>query len=477
MSIDLKNWLVRINARRYRRTLIACLATVGLSLALLGTVAFMRWRADRAVHGDTTVVLNQAGEQLLRAFQSRRGTLTLLRDTLEKAPALALAERKALANSAVSHTRHLIGIGLIDARQEVQWWQTPSPVSARGRQRLATVIGQRMKLRNAWKVPSTFTVTVDADTPLLVMVEPLRTSSTHRQALVGVFSLKPLLVDFFDLTLQQPFPVQLLEGATLLYRSANWQPTTTERPLPIMQQPLRLGALDWTLQMQPGKTRTVQAMSAFHVLIVTLSLVVGLALTLIIWLLAMRTRILQHIVSRRTAALRRTTERLRQLATTDELTGLHNRRFFLDRWGLEHQRAVRYQRPLACLMIDVNHFKQINDRLGHHIGDLVLRQVAEELTRQLRQSDLIARFGGDEFVIALPETSMERARAVAEKLRQVAFHGAWDTVPGVGPVGLSVGVSYSRPDSSAEQVLHDADMDMYATRQAQRLPSSLASTS
>ncbi len=470
MLPDWRSWMGRLNSRRYRRTLIACIATVGLSLALLGTVAFMRWRADRAVHGDTTVVLNQAGQQLIRAFESRRGTLTLLRETLEKAPTLALAERQALAKSSVAHTRHLLGIGLAGAEQGLEWWDRPILSSPQGRRQLTQAITQRSRLRNAWSVPSTFTITVETDRSLVVMLEPLRTAANRRRVVVGVFDLKPLLVDFFDLSLQQPFPAQLREDDTVLYRSSRWQAPKQEgrAPTVIIQRPIRFDTIRWTLEMQPGITHTAQAMSWFHALITALSLLVGVVLTLMIWLLAMRTRILQHIVSRRTAALRRTTERLRQLATHDELTGLHNRRFFLERWRLEHLRALRYQRPLACLMIDVNRFKQVNDLLGHHIGDLVLQRVAKELQRYLRQSDLIARFGGDEFIVALPETSIEQARAVAEKLRQVALHGAWDATSRLGPVRLSVGVSRSQPDTSAQQVLDDADMDMYATRRAQR---------
>jgi diguanylate cyclase (GGDEF)-like protein len=306
------------------------------------------------------------------------------------------------------------------------------------------------------------------------MLEPLRAANRHR-AVVGVFDLKPLLADFFDLSLQQPFPAQLREEDRMLYRSSRWQlPKQEGRAPPVIQRPIRFDAIQWTLEMQPGITQTAQTMSWLHVLLTTLSVLVGAVMTLIIWLLAMRTRILQHAISRRTAALRRTTERMRQLATTDELTGLHNRRFFLERWQLEHQRALRYQRPLACLMIDVNGFKQINDLLGHHMGDLVLIQVAAELQRHLRQSDLLARFGGDEFVVALPETSLAQARAVAQKLRQVAIRGAWSQTHQLGPVRLSVGLSQSEPDTSAEQVLQDADADMYATRRATGSPSPLA---
>jgi diguanylate cyclase (GGDEF)-like protein len=175
---------------------------------------------------------------------------------------------------------------------------------------------------------------------------------------------------------------------------------------------------------------------------------------------------LQRLVRRRTAALRRTAERLRQLATTDELTGLYNRRFFLERWQWEFERSKRYGRPLACLMIDVDGFKQVNDVVGHHAGDFILKQVAQELTTHLRQSDILARFGGDEFIGALPETSLEQATAVAEKLRGLAFRGPWTNHQHLGPVRLSVGLSYMQANESAEQAIQNADAALYASRQA-----------
>ncbi len=168
-------------------------------------------------------------------------------------------------------------------------------------------------------------------------------------------------------------------------------------------------------------------------------------------------------MTRRTAALRRALKRVRQLAITDELTGLYNRRFFLRRLAWEWDRAKRYHRPLACLMIDVNNFKQVNDRLGHAVGDLVLQQVAQELKATLRQSDFLARFGGDEFVIALPETSYAQAARVAQKLRKVSIDIPEARAHKVSPVGLSVGIGHvEQPDENTEDILEAADRSLYA---------------
>ena len=221
----------------------------------------------------------------------------------------------------------------------------------------------------------------------------------------------------------------------------------------------------WTLQMQPGSSRVTQALSWFNMLLISLSLIAGIGVTVIVWLLATRAWILQRAVARRTAALRRTLKRLRQMAITDELTGLHNRRFFLDRWTWECDRAKRYQRPLACLIIDVNGFKQVNDQLGHPAGDLVLKHVAQELKTALRQADILARFGGDEFVIALPETSLEQAEAVAEKLRQVSIPVPEGVARRLSPISLSVGLSLvEQEDDSPQEILQAADQSLYASK-------------
>ena len=157
------------------------------------------------------------------------------------------------------------------------------------------------------------------------------------------------------------------------------------------------------------------------------------------------------------------------MAVTDELTGLYNRRFFLDRWTWECARAKRYQRPLACLMIDINGFKQVNDQLGHPTGDLVLKHVAQELKTALRQADILARIGGDEFVIALPETSLEQAEAVADKLRRVSIPVEGERAKRLPPVSLSVGLGrVEQPDDSPQAILQAADQSLYASKRRKK---------
>ncbi len=465
LSARLSAAFVRLSARRHRHILMACATTLVVSVILLGLIGVSRWRAHLALRGDTHVVMVQATQQLIRALHSRRGTLTFLRDTLNRRTDLSLPQLQAMGASAVAHTRHLLGMGLVRAAGSLVWWHAPDGLSSSELAQLNRAIDQRTRLRGAWRVPSTFTVTTPRGRVLLVMLEPLR-ASTHRQsAIVGLFDVKPFVEDFVASSLPRRYPVQLLDGATLLYRSDDWQPATeTQRPM-LIESPVRLDAARWTLRMQPGSTTVVQTLSWLNVLVIGLSLVAGLGIIIIVWMLAARTWILQRAVNRRTAALRRTSDRLRQMATTDDLTGLHNRRFFLDRWTWECERAKRYQRPLACLMIDVNGFKQVNDRLGHQAGDFVLRQVAQELKTLMRHSDILARFGGDEFVIALPETNLAQAAAVAEKLRQLTISVPEGKGHGVPHVRLSVGVGRIEEEhANPQDVLHAADQSLYASK-------------
>jgi len=461
----LHGWVLRLTTRRYRRVLIASAITLLTSATLLGLTAAVRWRGRQALSTDTGTTLTQAGEQLVRSLISRRGTLTLVRDTLKRRNDLTPPQLRALGRSAVEHTRHMLGTGLARPEGLSVWWSGPDDLSSAQIAELNRATGRRARLRGAWRFSSTFVAVVEPQRPLLVMLEPLPANGVSA-AVMGVFDLKPLLSDFFTSGIVQGYPAQVLDGGVVLYRSPDWLPTTQDQTPVVARHTVRVDAAEWTLQMQPGSSRVAQTLSSVNLLLIGLSVLAGLGVTVIVWILAARTWILQRAVNRRTAALRRSRERLRLLATTDELTGLYNRRFFLNRLQWECDRAKRYQRPLACLMIDVNGFKQVNDRLGHLTGDTVLKQVAEELKTLLRQSDILARFGGDEFIIALPETSYAQAASVAEKLRQIAIPVADGTPKGVPSVGLSVGISQiAEARESPRAILEAADQSLYAHKQ------------
>lgn len=160
-------------------------------------------------------------------------------------------------------------------------------------------------------------------------------------------------------------------------------------------------------------------------------------------------------------------ERVKQLAYIDGLTGIHNRRFFEMRIGEELERAARFQGRMAVIMIDIDHFKKLNDEFGHLLGDEVLRGVAAILKLQLRKVDMVCRYGGEEFAIVLPETSGENAMTVAEKLRrQIAVH----PFPGVPrAVTISCGVAdYPAQGGTRDEVMVAADAALFCAKRRGR---------
>lgn len=157
---------------------------------------------------------------------------------------------------------------------------------------------------------------------------------------------------------------------------------------------------------------------------------------------------------------------LEELATRDPLTGLYNRRELSRVMEEELERARRYQRPMALLWIDFDHFKDINDTYGHAAGDSVLRSVSRLLERSVRSVDSIGRFGGEEFVIVLPEMDLEEARETAERLRNRVSESAQPLGDGQSvPLTISVGVAvYPDHGVSISALCAAADKAMYLAK-------------
>lgn len=163
-------------------------------------------------------------------------------------------------------------------------------------------------------------------------------------------------------------------------------------------------------------------------------------------------------------------EQMRHLAETDPLTDTFNRRALGDKLVQEMERADRYQTVLTCLMVDIDNFKDVNDRHGHLAGDRVLRSLAGLLKREQRAVDVLARFGGEEFTLLLPETGPTGARIFAERIiRRVAAHDFGEQGRPV-KITISIGVAtYPDPKvSDAESFLHLADANMYKAKQGGR---------
>jgi diguanylate cyclase (GGDEF)-like protein len=161
--------------------------------------------------------------------------------------------------------------------------------------------------------------------------------------------------------------------------------------------------------------------------------------------------------------------KLQQAALTDALTGLYNRRYALDRLDQEWAAADRNGRPLACMILDIDYFKRFNDTYGHDVGDRVLRETAGALRDALRQSDVVCRLGGEEFVVIGPGMNLEMARRCGERLRAAAEAQGIATADGVLRVTLSIGVAVRTEQTrSPAELLKAADQAAYAAKQGGR---------
>jgi diguanylate cyclase (GGDEF)-like protein/PAS domain S-box-containing protein len=161
-------------------------------------------------------------------------------------------------------------------------------------------------------------------------------------------------------------------------------------------------------------------------------------------------------------------ERLRTQAITDGLTGAFNRRHFFELGESELERAERYGRSTSLAMLDIDHFKTINDELGHAAGDAALRALVLVLRKELRNADVIARIGGEEFALLFPETPLAAASATAERVRRTIAERRFEGLPADGRLTVSAGVAQRRPRESLGDFLKRADQAMYQAKSGGR---------
>ena len=159
--------------------------------------------------------------------------------------------------------------------------------------------------------------------------------------------------------------------------------------------------------------------------------------------------------------------RLIKLVKEDALTGLLNRRTVLEAAELEWARWQRSRKPFSVLLIDIDDFKKINDRFGHVTGDRALKLIADALKGTLRGLDLVGRYGGEEFIVILPETPIEGASVVAEKMlegiRQLKLIASAQLVPLTGSIGAAAAKDV---DKDIDALIHRADIAMYLAKRA-----------
>jgi len=170
-------------------------------------------------------------------------------------------------------------------------------------------------------------------------------------------------------------------------------------------------------------------------------------------------------------ALKESRDKLIERANTDSLTGLYNHRYFHERLRSELRRADRYRRPLSVIMLDIDHFKTLNDTYGHPVGDMVLTDIAKILLGEVRKDiDVVARYGGEEFALILPETEVPNAMVCAEHLRKAVERYAFVGKDGETiPVTISLGVAqYPIHSSEREGLIMAADLAMYQSKSTGR---------
>jgi diguanylate cyclase (GGDEF)-like protein len=163
-------------------------------------------------------------------------------------------------------------------------------------------------------------------------------------------------------------------------------------------------------------------------------------------------------------------ETLRQQSIHDPLTGLHNRRYLQEVMQRELARTERKKNMLAVIILDVDHFKRFNDTYGHEAGDAVLRNLAQLIGRQIRGSDIACRYGGEEFILVLPEASLSIARQRCELLREAAL-GMRVMLSGqtLGPVSISLGLAlFPQHGNTVEELIQAADAALYRAKQTGR---------
>jgi diguanylate cyclase (GGDEF)-like protein len=206
------------------------------------------------------------------------------------------------------------------------------------------------------------------------------------------------------------------------------------------------GVMEWRVN---GEMEDIYLLGRFY-----------LANIIYIVLLMVSVRLNEHYVRLRTLA-----ETMTQLAHTDALMRIANRRELDTTLTRELKRSTRHNQPLSVIMIDIDHFKQVNDTHGHEIGDAVLKETAEVAQSSLRLSDLLGRWGGEEFMVVAPQTNAAQAHELAERLRLALAGHSFEHI---GHLTASFGVAEYRPQEAPEAWLKRADRALYAAKQAGR---------
>ncbi len=190
---------------------------------------------------------------------------------------------------------------------------------------------------------------------------------------------------------------------------------------------------------------------------------------------SLRTKALQDELRQKNHQLEDLLRQVEIMAITDQLTGIYNRRRLETVLEKEFRRTIRYKTPLSCLMIDIDHFKRINDKFGHHTGDMVIKETAQIIIECARDIDTVARWGGEEFLALFPQTKKEDALIPASRIL-TAVSGHKFTAIHDEQITISIGIA-SAPDPSIdteEKLIHASDMALYEAKKKGRNRAELA---
>lgn len=210
--------------------------------------------------------------------------------------------------------------------------------------------------------------------------------------------------------------------------------------------------LNWYLIVEQDQTQSLSSarQSLYR------NFLIGILVTLLIILLVVGTMNQYYL-------------RLETLAVTDNLTGIYNRRKFEELFQREISYAKRYEQPLSLLMIDIDDFKSINDNYGHQVGDEFLKLFSNTLQANIRDIDILGRWGGEEFVVLLHKTDQEEAFQAAERLRESIFNLKYDTGKGILSKSVSIGTITAYAENlGIDKMIHLADTAMYHAKQEGR---------
>lgn len=296
----------------------------------------------------------------------------------------------------------------------------------------------------------------------LLMVAPVAAPAQGSPVtgfVVAIISLRRLMAEGLPTTEEDNLSLQILDLSTAGAHEVLFQ--SSEQPAPsslLASETLQLADRGYRLDIRPSPLFMATNHSSAPILVAGFGSLLSLLVSALLYSLSGQRKRALALVEQRT-------HELRTLAITDALTGIPNRRYFQERLEVELERAQAERLDFAVIMLDIDHFKRINDQHGHAVGDKVLQGVCDNITQRLSGGDVLCRLGGEEFILLCPGSDADRARDFALEL----WHGLRNApMEDIGVVTASFGVAAWREGEGADTLLLRADSGVYAAKQGGR---------